>query len=106
MRSQEISMQTCTLPRRLLDLPEYRLIGAAIAAARVTAGVTQQQLAARIARPLASVSAIERGEQPIDVLEAYYILKALGVPPLRGFETICGRLAHAGAGSPLRPGHL
>ena len=49
--------------------------------ARKDAGLTQQELADRLARPQSYVSKYERGERRLDVLEFVDIVEALGVDP-------------------------
>ncbi|MFI5165760.1 MAG: helix-turn-helix domain-containing protein [Thermoanaerobaculales bacterium] len=49
--------------------------------ARKTAGLTQAELAARLARPQSFVSKYERGERRLDVVELLEIASALGFDP-------------------------
>ena len=56
---------------------EYRVLGENLAAARKRAGVTQDELAARLRKPQSFVSACERGQRRIDVLELGRIAAAL-----------------------------
>jgi transcriptional regulator with XRE-family HTH domain len=56
---------------------EYKLVGAALAAARDRAGLTQKQLARLLRKPQSFVSNYERGQRRIDVLELLRIVEAL-----------------------------
>ena len=49
--------------------------------ARSAAGVTQAELAARLARPQSFVSKIERGERRLEIVEFIEIAQALGIDP-------------------------
>jgi transcriptional regulator with XRE-family HTH domain len=57
---------------------EYKHVGAALAAARDRAGLTQKQLARLLRKPQSFVSNYERGQRRIDVLELLRIVEALG----------------------------
>ncbi len=67
---------------------EYQIVGAALAAARDRAGLTQQQLAKRLRKPQSFVSSYENGQRRIDVLELLRITEALGADPRRIFGDI------------------
>ncbi len=56
---------------------EYKVVGAALAAARDRAGLTQAQLARLLRKPQSFVSNYERGQRRIDVLELMRIVDAL-----------------------------
>lgn len=56
---------------------EYKAVGAALAAARGRAGLTQKQLARLLRKPQSFVSNYERGQRRIDVLEMLRITEAL-----------------------------
>jgi transcriptional regulator with XRE-family HTH domain len=70
---------------------EYKLVGAALAAARERAGLTQQQLARVLRKPQSFVSNYERGQRRIDVLELLRIVEALKGNPRRVFADILKR---------------
>ena len=67
---------------------DQKLVGGALAAARLAAGVNQQQLAKRLRKPQSFVSAYERGQRRIDVLEFIRIARALGASPVRLFGEV------------------
>ncbi len=50
---------------------------------RKAAGLTQQDLAARLGRPQSFVSKYERGERRLDVVEFLEVADALGIDPAR-----------------------
>jgi transcriptional regulator with XRE-family HTH domain len=56
---------------------EYKHVGAALAAARNRAGLTQAQLARLLRKPQSFVSNYERGQRRIDVLELLRIVEVL-----------------------------
>ena len=72
---------------------EYRQVGAALAAARDRAGLTQVELAKLLRKPQSFVSNYERGNRRIDVLELLRIVDALNADPRKVFMDIVARRA-------------
>jgi transcriptional regulator with XRE-family HTH domain len=72
---------------------EYRHVGAALAAARDRAGLTQVELAKLLRKPQSFISNYERGNRRIDVLELLRIVDALGADPRKVFMDIVARRA-------------
>ncbi len=72
---------------------EYAVVGAALAAARDRAGLTQAQLAQLLRKPQSFVSNYERGQRRIDVLELLRIVEALRGDPHAVFMDIIARRA-------------
>lgn len=70
---------------------EYKHVGAALAAARHRAGLTQAQLARLLRKPQSFVSNYERGQRRIDVLELLRIVEALKGDPRAVFKDIIKR---------------
>ena len=70
---------------------DYKHVGAALAAARGRAGLTQVQLARLLRKPQSFVSNYERGQRRIDVLEMLRIVEALKGNPRRMFADILKR---------------
>jgi transcriptional regulator with XRE-family HTH domain len=70
---------------------DYKHVGAALAAARERAGLTQVQLAKLLRKPQSFVSNYERGQRRIDVLELLRIVEALKGDPKRVFGDILKR---------------
>jgi transcriptional regulator with XRE-family HTH domain len=68
---------------RSVFTPDYERFRQLLIAARKTAGVTQAELAARLARPQSFVSKIERGERRLDVVEFFEVAQALGIDALQ-----------------------
>jgi transcriptional regulator with XRE-family HTH domain len=60
----------------------YHRFRALLVEARKAAGLTQQELAARLGRPQSYVSKSERGERRLDVVEFVEIALALGIDPV------------------------
>jgi transcriptional regulator with XRE-family HTH domain len=67
---------------------DYLIVGAALAAARRTAKLTQVELARRLGKPQSVVSAIEAGTRRVDVVEFLVIVRALEGDPLEIFAEI------------------
>jgi transcriptional regulator with XRE-family HTH domain len=67
---------------------EYKVVGAALAAARERAGLTQKQLARKLRKPQSFVSNYERGQRRIDVLELLRIVDAFEGDPRKVFNDI------------------
>jgi transcriptional regulator with XRE-family HTH domain len=72
---------------------EYEHVGAALAAARGRAGLTQAQLARLLRKPQSFVSNYERGQRRIDVLELLRIVEALKGDARAVFMDIVARRA-------------
>jgi transcriptional regulator with XRE-family HTH domain len=60
---------------------EHRCVIAVLVATRKTAGLTQQQLAARLRRPQSFVSKYETGERRLDVPEFIRVSRCLNADP-------------------------
>ena len=73
-------------------------MGAALAAARDRAGLTQKQLARVLRKPQSFVSNYERGQRRIDVLEMLRIAEALKADARQVFMDIVARLGDGKVG--------
>ncbi len=60
---------------------DQKIVGRSLAEARLSAHITQQQLARKLRKPQSFVSAYESGQRRVDVLEFLTIVRAIGVPP-------------------------
>ena len=60
---------------------EHRAFVAVLVAARKAAGLTQQQVAARLRKPQSFVSKYETGERRLDVPEFIRVSRRLGADP-------------------------
>ncbi|MBE7157487.1 MAG: helix-turn-helix transcriptional regulator [Rhodospirillales bacterium] len=67
--------------RKSLHTPSYDLILTLLREARLAAGLSQTELAARLRRPQNYVSKCELGERRVDVLEWLEFLDACGGRP-------------------------
>jgi transcriptional regulator with XRE-family HTH domain len=67
---------------------EYEGLGAFLAETRKKAGVTQDELAARLQKPQSFISAYERGQRRVDILELIRIFAVLGIEPLDALSEI------------------
>jgi transcriptional regulator with XRE-family HTH domain len=70
---------------------DYKHLGAALAAARDRAGLTQQALARLLRKPQSFISNYERGQRRIDVLELLRIVEALDGDPGKVFSDVLNR---------------
>jgi transcriptional regulator with XRE-family HTH domain len=75
---------------------EYRDVGHRLAAVRKRAGVSQDQLAELLHKPQSFVSACERGQRRIDVLELLRIAAALNINPQELFATLVAPIPSTG----------
>ena len=66
----------------------YQVVGAALAAARKRANITQVELAARLGKPQSVISAIEAGQRRLDVVEFLVIVRTLGADPVEIFAEV------------------
>ena len=71
----------------------YKVAGVQLAAVRRRAGVSQDQLAALIGKPQSFISAYERGERRIDLLEFMVIMAALKADAKLVFADLAERLS-------------
>jgi transcriptional regulator with XRE-family HTH domain len=67
---------------------EYATLGSCLAEVRKAAGITQDELAALLEKPQSFVSAYERGQRRVDVLELLLILRAIKADPEAVFAKI------------------
>jgi transcriptional regulator with XRE-family HTH domain len=69
--------------------PEHhKIVGAALAAARQRANMTQVELARRLGKPQSVVSRYENGRRRVDLIEFLLIVCALGADPVEIFAEI------------------
>lgn len=59
----------------------YENFRRAVTQARLAAGLTQQEIASRLAKPQSFVSKYESGERRLDVVEFILVCNAIGVSP-------------------------
>ena len=74
--------------RRSIHSPPYVALRHLLTEARVEAGLTQEQLAAKLARPQSYVAKYETGDRRLDVIELIEVCEFLRVPPASVLETI------------------
>ena len=85
--------------RDLLRSQPYRVVRAHLVGARQRARLTQQALAARIGRPQSYISAVETGQQRLDIIEFIHLVHALGLDPAEVMREV-GRLYRLYHGRP------
>ena len=76
------------MPQRLHD-PDYVVLIRHLTGARQRLGVTQADLAVRLARPQSFVSKVERFERRLDIGEWRLVALALGEDPASLFAEAC-----------------
>jgi len=74
---------------------QHKAVGALLAKARKAAGVTQDELAARLGKPQSFVSSYESGQRRVDVLELVAIAGALRQDPAAIFGQIAAQAGKA-----------
>ena len=74
--------------RRWVTSEPYRSIVRALVQARLAQGLSQRELARRLAKPPSFVAKIEQGERRVDVLEFIAIARCLGIQPADLFAAI------------------
>jgi len=67
---------------------DHQVVGAALAAARQRAKLTQVELARRLRKPQSFVSAFEAGKPRINLIESLLIARTLGADPAGIFAEI------------------
>lgn len=58
---------------------------------RLSANVTQSELASRLSRPQSFVAKYEGGERRLDVIELIHVLRALGANPVKFIAALVGQ---------------
>lgn len=71
-----------------LPQESYVALGEVLAGARLAAGATQEELAARLGKPQSFVSSYERGQRRLDLLEFLAVVDALSADPRRTFNSV------------------
>ena len=61
--------------------PAYKTLQRRLAEARTGAGMTQEKLAAKLARPQSFVSKVEAGDRRLDVVEYIQWMRAVNMDP-------------------------
>lgn len=83
------------MPKTIFGGDHQRLV-AALMEARLSAGLTQVQLADKIGRDQTFVSLIERGQRRVDVIEFIKLAKAMDADPVKLFTEIARQLDAVG----------
>lgn len=65
--------------RKSIGTPQYDAFLAALKEARLSAGLSQEELAERLGATQSFVSKSERGERRVDILELHQWCRALGI---------------------------
>lgn len=73
---------------KTLRSPDHIRLIELLISARETAGLTQQQLAARLDKPQSFVAKYEGGERRVDLIEFIAIARALEFDPARAVREI------------------
>lgn len=67
--------------RRSIHSPPYVLLREFLTEGRLAAGLTQDQLAAKLNRPQSYIAKYETGDRRLDVIEFLEICSTLGIDP-------------------------
>lgn len=76
---------------RWVSSHSYQVAISILVAARRRAGLTQRDLATRLAKPPSFIAKIETGERRLDIVEFVAIARELGIPP----GTVIGQIDEA-----------
>lgn len=79
--------------QKSIHTPEYAHLLAEIKAIRLSADLTQRQLAARLKVTHSWIAKVEMGERRLDLIEFCRIVVACGGEPNTAFNRIWGRIA-------------
>jgi len=74
---------------------KHKVVGAVLTDFRKRAGLSQQELAARLGKPQSFVSAYEAGQRRVDVLELVRIAVGMDVASQEVFAEILNRQARS-----------
>ena len=79
-----------TAPKKSLFSPEYDRFLVLLRKARMDAGLTQTQAAAKLKRPQSFVSKCESGERRVDVVELTQFCTAYMADPVKFIQSLRG----------------
>ena len=82
--------------------PLYELFRNMLVTMRTASKLTQRDLAKRLGREHSFVSRIEQGERRLDVVEFYWVLKALGQDPAKAAAALMRKFAELEGGGGLQ----
>jgi transcriptional regulator with XRE-family HTH domain len=74
--------------RRSIHSPPYVALRDVLTKARIEAGLTQEQLAAKLSRPQSYVAKYETGDRRLDVIELVEVCLHVRVKPENLLETV------------------
>jgi transcriptional regulator with XRE-family HTH domain len=80
--------------RKSIHSPAYVMLREALKAARLSAGLNQQELAQRLDRPQSYVAKYETGDRRLDVLEFLEVCSAVSLRPNDLLATLQQELEH------------
>lgn len=72
--------------------PDYRAAIEAIKAARISADISQRELARRLEKPPSFINKIELLERRLDILEFIAVARALGSDPVELLERVLSEI--------------
>lgn len=84
-----------TRQRKSTFTKAFRSVRLRLIALREAAGLNQRQLAARLGKNQSYVARFETGERRLDLVEFFWVCKALGVTPEKTAATIMKEIARA-----------
>lgn len=68
--------------------PAYKTLQQRLAEARIAAGLTQEKLAVKLARPQSFISKVEAGDRRLDVVEYVQWMRAVNMDPTSIIKTL------------------
>jgi hypothetical protein len=72
---------------------DHKIVGEVLGALRKSLGVTQDELAERLAKPQSFISSYECGQRRLDLLEFMLVMSALKADPVPTFAAIADKSA-------------
>lgn len=85
--------------RKSVHTSEYAAMRAELRAARVSAGLTQRDLAAALRLPHSVVAKMESGERRVDLIEFCWFLRTCGADAVAAVGRVQRKIARRGGGA-------
>jgi transcriptional regulator with XRE-family HTH domain len=82
--------------RKSVTSNEYRGVRDELRRMRIEAGLTQRELAARMGREQSFIWRLEQGERRLDVLEFFWVCRALGMDAPLAYAALCQHFESTG----------
>lgn len=74
--------------RRSIHSAPYVVLREHLASARITAALTQEELAVKLGRPQSYVAKYETGDRRLDVVEFFEVCTSIGIDPANVIDAV------------------